>query len=131
MATHNLSMTCVANEDINLYASVKLSGGDTDGVPLIGMTDDSEDVIFGIAMTNTLEGELVTVRFPFSGILPAYAYSNVRPGDGLTIGLGNPGSFSDNTGSQYARKVAYVLQTGGVDADPSRCAIIFTRAYFI
>lgn len=132
MATHNQSMTCIANEDMEQYSMVKLTINlpSVDGLPRVEKTDDGEDVIFGIAMTKASAGDRVTVRLPFSGVLPAYAYTNVKPGDGLTIGQAVPGSLSNNTGGTYARKVAYVVQTGGSSSEETWCAILFVRANY-
>jgi len=134
MPTHNISMTCIANEDIDLYAAVKIvrEENPTDGLPAVEMTDTATDIVFGICMNAARAGELVTVRNPFSGILPAYAYINVEPGDRLTLGLSRPGSFSNNTDAQYSRSIAYVMQIGdSSDTEETRCAIIFTRAYYV
>lgn len=129
MGTHNISMSCIAHEEINQYAIVKLHRGDYE-LPHVEMCDNTEDVIFGVCLVNAEAGDLVAIRFPFSGILPAYAYGNVRPGDGLTIGLATPGSMSNNDAVNYARKIAYVVQSGPIDVDPSKCAVVFTRAYY-
>lgn len=131
MATHSISITAVANEDLSLYSSVKLvSNTEVDGLPVVEMTDTYTDVILGIAMSQADAGDRVTVRLPYSGILPAYAYTNIRSGDGLTIGLAYPGSFSNSADAQFSNRVAYVMQTSGSTADPTRCAIIMVRAYY-
>lgn len=139
MATHNSSMTCVASADISLYAIVELStsGSQTHDLPAVNMCNSGTDVIFGVAMSDAEAGELVTVRFPFSGMLPAFVYKSggaagVYPGDGLTIGIVYPGSLSNNPGSLYARKIAYVVQTKPyTGSDVEWAAVMFVRSYYL
>jgi hypothetical protein len=131
MATHDLSMTVGAAEDIDQYAIVTLVYGEhVNRLPKVEMCNSSEDIIFGVAMTKAAAGELLTVRFPFSGILPGYAYTEVHPGDGLTIGIGRPGSLSNNASANYARRVAYIVQTGPPSTNDAWCSVLFVRARF-
>lgn len=138
MATHNDSMTCVAGASISIYSIVELAPevSQTSDLPVIKMCNSSSDVIFGVAMATAEEGDLITVRFPFSGMLPAYVYASggateIKPGDGLTIGVTYDGSLSNNPGAAYARKVAYIVQTKPWTGSGTEwAAVMFVRSYF-
>jgi len=138
MPHHNESITCVAAEDINLYATVKTvvadPANDVHGIPLVEMTGAATDIILGVAFEEVKAGELVTVRLPFSGLLPAFCYTSPKPGQGLTIGQATPGSLSNNPDPIYARRIGYVVQVGpsvGFSSNISKCFVAFTRAYYI
>lgn len=132
MATHNSSITCRAHAAINQYAIVKLvrEENPTNGIPAVEMCNNVNDIIVGVCMMNAQAGDLVTVRLPFSGVLPGYVYANVRPGQGLTIGLANPGSLSNNNNPEYARSVAYCVQVGPISSNETRAIVIFNRARY-
>lgn len=133
MATHDNSITCVAKEDLFLYAIVKCAVEEpaVDGLPVIECTDTSDDHILGIALQPASAGELVGVRLIYAGLMPANIYgASAAPGAACTIGLNHPGALSVNTDLIYKRAVAYIIQTVGV-AEPHRAIVMFNRSYYI
>lgn len=138
MGTHTVSMTAVASEQIAQYSIVKIDAGEeVDGLPKVVNCNSSLDVIFGVALSDAAAGDRVAIRFPFSGLLPANCYkgggqTGVHSGDGLTIGLGIPGSLSNNDSSTYDRKVAYIVQCRKTDdySGVVRGIVVFVRAQF-
>lgn len=133
MPIHSDSITVMAAADIDEYAIVKLSATQTNELPMVEMCDGDSDTIFGVAKNSAETGELLTVDLPFSGILTVRAYSSVKPGQGLTIGLSSPGAMSNNTDDTYARKIAYVVLAGGQITGTSlqTCSVVFVRDYYI
>ena len=131
MPTHDTSFTAVAYEEITQYSIVKFTGTETNGLMEVRKCNNAEDTVVGVCMLAAEAGDLVSIRLPFSGLMPAYAYSNVKPGDPLSIGITYPGSLTNTLSGDSERAIAYVVQTGNTGAGPSRCMVLFTRSYFM